>query len=115
LVELLGALKALSDENRLNIVKLLLKHDFCVGALARNLKVSKAAVSQHLQILRKADLVKGEKRGYFTHYRVNRALLKETADELVKLAEQIKQPVDSCKQSGTHPCCGKEGHDNGKV
>ncbi len=103
-------LKALSDETRFNMVNLLLKHDFCVGALARQSGVSKAAVSQHLQILRKAGLVKGEKRGYYTHYCVNRELLKYTAEKIIELSCQKKER-DNCKidQEGEHHCCRKEG------
>ena len=67
--------KALADQNRLKLVDLLLTHDLCVGALASRLGISKPAVSQHLQILRKAGLVRGEKRGYYTHYSIERDLL----------------------------------------
>ncbi len=112
--ELLGVLKALSDETRLNIVTLLLKNDFCVGALAKNLSVSKAAVSQHLQVLRKVGVVKGEKRGYFTHYHVNRDLLNEAAKQLIELSSQETLRVDNCTQNaeGKHICCRKEGDNN---
>jgi len=61
--ELIQTLKTLADETRLNLVKLLLTHDLCVGALAKRLAVSEAAVSQHLKQLREAGLVKGEKAG----------------------------------------------------
>jgi DNA-binding transcriptional ArsR family regulator len=78
------ALKTLADPTRLEILKLLLTHDLCVGALARRLSISSAAVSQHLQVLRKVGLVRGEKRGYWTHYLVER-------DALVKIAEDLKE------------------------
>jgi len=63
-------LKGLADGTRLKIIRLLLKYDLCVGALAHHLGISKPAVSQHLQVLRKAGLVKGEKRSYWTHHSV---------------------------------------------
>lgn len=86
--ELLGPLKALADETRLRLLDLLLTHDLCVGALARRLEISEAAVSQHLQVLRKAGLIKGEKRGYWTHYAVERNALKEFADRLQTISRQ---------------------------
>jgi DNA-binding transcriptional ArsR family regulator len=43
----------------------------CVGAMANKLGVTQSAVSQHLRILRQADLVKGERRGTFMHYSIN--------------------------------------------
>ena len=85
--ELVQTLKTLADETRLNLVKLLLTHDLCVGALAKRLSVSEAAVSQHLKQLREAGLVKGEKRGYWTHYTVEKEKLNELAGLLRDLTE----------------------------
>lgn len=81
-------LKTLGDANRFKIVKLLLGHDLCVGALAQHLNISKPAISQHLQILRKAGLVKGEKRGYWTHYVVERDVIRQVADALIDMSQQ---------------------------
>jgi DNA-binding transcriptional ArsR family regulator len=96
--KLLEVLKALSDETRLKILTLLLTHDFCVRALAERVGLSEAAVSQHLQILRLAGLVKGEKRGYFTHYSVDRNLLKDTADNLIELSQTPSFHRENCPQ-----------------
>ncbi|WP_282432362.1 ArsR/SmtB family transcription factor [Desulfotomaculum nigrificans] len=78
----------LADETRLQIIQLLLTHDFCVGALAKNLGLSEAAVSQHIQILRKGGVLKGEKRGYWTHYSVEREVLHQVARALQELANR---------------------------
>ena len=40
--------KALADENRMLILRLLLRRNCCVRALSRLLDISEAAVSQHL-------------------------------------------------------------------
>ena len=69
--------KALSVDTRVQILQLLKERVLCVGALAARLDVSSAAVSQHLRILRNADLVVPEKRGNFVHYRVNTETLEE--------------------------------------
>jgi ArsR family transcriptional regulator len=106
--DLLKIMKSLSDKTRLNLVKLFLEHDFCVGALARRLSVSESAVSQHLKVLRTAGLVKGDKRGYFTHYYVNRELLKWVANEFIILSE-TEQIYHSCQKriSSDKDCCNK--------
>jgi ArsR family transcriptional regulator len=83
-----AVLKALADKTRFRIVNLLLTNDLCVGALASRLEISEAAVSQHLQVLRKAQLVAGEKRGYWTHYTVQRGLLHEVAAALSEAADR---------------------------
>lgn len=89
-------LKLLADETRFQIVTLLLKHDFCVGALARQLGISEAAVSQHIRILRKGGLLKGEKRGYWTHYAVDREMLELIAEQFRKLAKLSADKQDGC-------------------
>jgi DNA-binding transcriptional ArsR family regulator len=86
-MELSRAFKALSDESRFKLINLLLTHDFCVGALAHHLKISEAAVSQHLKQLREVGLVKGEKRGYWTHYTVDKVKLRDLAEDLRNLTE----------------------------
>lgn len=95
--DLLEIINSLSDETRLNLIRLLLEHDYCVGAIARRLSVSESAVSQHLKVLRTAGLVTGEKRGYFTHYNVDRELLKWAANEIIILSE-TEQDNNSCQK-----------------
>ena len=69
--------KVLSDETRLRIIDLLKNQSLCVNALAHFLGVTNAAISQHLRILRDANLVIGEKKGYFVHYHINEETLSE--------------------------------------
>lgn len=87
-MNLIQTLKAIADENRMKILTMLLGGDFCVGALAGRLNISKPAVSQHLKILRKVGLIKGEKRGYWTHYMVERQVIAEISEHLRKLSAQ---------------------------
>jgi DNA-binding transcriptional ArsR family regulator len=107
---LIQALKALADANRLKILRLLINGDLCVGALAGRLGVSKPAASQHLQTLRRAGLVKGQKCGYWTHYGVDRQALIRIAAELNALAAGEKcsrttREIDMCQngcRQGVH-------------
>jgi len=78
--------KVLSEPNRVRIVELLKERDLCVNALANRLEITPAAVSQHMRILRDADIVTSEKNGYFVHYGINRETLaqwREIAGELL--------------------------------
>jgi DNA-binding transcriptional ArsR family regulator len=77
--------KVLSVEKRVRMIELLRHRSLCVNAVARALEITPAAVSQHLRILRDADIVTAEKRGYFVHYRVNEARLAEWN----KMAKQL--------------------------
>ena len=67
--------KALSVDTRVRMVQLLKDRALCVGALSGRLDVTQGAVSQHLRILRDANLVVPEKRGYYVHYRLNEKTL----------------------------------------
>ncbi len=114
MTELISILKALSDDTRYNLVNLLLKHDFCVGALATRLNISESAVSQHLKILRDAGIVRGDKRGYYTHYYVDREILKQAAGQLLKLSKVIplvNKCHQDCTSNNTH-CSKKMVSDN---
>ena len=97
---LIQILKALADEKRLKIMHMLLASDLCVGALAQQLGISKPAVSQHLRVLRRAGLVKGEKRGYWTHYVVEREALNRVASEISDLAAAEKTDKTICWRIG---------------
>ena len=78
--------RVLSAGTRVRMLRLLRGRALCVNALAARLGVTSAAVSQHLRILRDADLVIADKRGYYVHYRVNPKTLaawKNVADGLL--------------------------------
>jgi len=69
--------KVLSVGTRVRMIDLLKRRSLCVNALARALEITPAAVSQHLRVLRDADIVTADKQGYFVHYRVNEGTLAE--------------------------------------
>lgn len=78
--------KVLAADSRVRILQLLKKRALCVNALAKRLQITPAAVSQHLRILRDAELVTPDKRGYYMHYLVNKktlALWRKMAGQLL--------------------------------
>jgi ArsR family transcriptional regulator len=104
-------LKAIADETRMKIVSLLLRHNYCVRALAKNLNFTEATISQHLKVLREAGLLKGEKRGYFMHYDVKRDVLRELSAEIEKLAaierEVCTPDIGGCETTQQVKCHAK--------
>jgi len=101
---MIKVMNSLSDPNRYRIVKELLKRDYCVGGLALKLNISEAAVSQHLNILKDANLIEGEKRGYFKHYRVNQEILKKLSLELTEMSEMKRTSSVHCPPSNKEDC-----------
>jgi len=102
-MSLIQQLKALADENRLKIIQMLLNSDLCVGALAQHLDISKPAVSQHLRVLREAGLVKGEKRGYWTHYVVERKTMRRVAERLQAMSADGRSNQTFCWRIADFP------------
>ena len=74
--KLLKIFKALSDSNRLRIVKMLQIRTLCVCEITEILQLSNSTVSRHLSILRDAELILHEKVGKWVNYRLN-----DVADE----------------------------------
>lgn len=109
--DLLPALKALAHETRLRMVELLLSHNLCVRALASCLQISEAAASQHLRILRKAGLVKGEKQGYWTHYAVQTDALDRLGERIGRLREHKVMCRDLNRDLCSNTSSQEEGGD----
>ena len=61
---------ALANKKRILILSILKKKDRCVCEIEAILDESQPAISHHLRILEKAGLLKGWKKGKFTHYEV---------------------------------------------
>lgn len=98
------ALKALGDPKRYKLLQLLSEHGYCVSALARRSGLSESTVSQHLKILREADLVYGVKYGYYTHYRIN----KETLDAIIAQLQQLQSVHRAPCENSFHGCSEAE-------
>ncbi len=77
--------KILSVETRVRIVQLLKRRSLCVTALASQLGITPAAVSQHLRILRDAGIVKDKKQGLYVHYWLNKSSLARLNEAIEKL------------------------------
>jgi ArsR family transcriptional regulator len=66
--ELTGIFKALSDETRLRILKLLDRDELCVCDIFTALDMSQPKVSFHLNVLKEAGLIRDRKHGRWIHY-----------------------------------------------
>lgn len=62
--------KALASPHRLELLELLAQSERTVESLAREVRLSMANTSQHLQVLRAAGLVDTRREGLFIHYRL---------------------------------------------
>ena len=83
-----SALLALGDPTRLAIVERLVERPRAVVDLARELPVTRPAVSQHLRILKDAGLVIDERAGNRRIYRVDTEALATLRDHLGRFWEK---------------------------
>jgi ArsR family transcriptional regulator len=74
-VDILIVLKAIGDETRIRILNALRNDVLCVCDLEKILDVSQSNASRHLAVLRRAQLIVGEKKAQWVYFRLNRALL----------------------------------------
>ena len=73
-------MRALAHPLRLRIIRLLLEQQpVSVQTIYTNLKIEQSVASQHLRILREANLVFTERQGKYIDYLINENLLLQTA------------------------------------
>ena len=70
--------KALSDQTRREILRLLERHPRSVGEIVDNFQLSQPTISRHLSVLREADLVVDQRRGQHVIYRLNSGTLTDS-------------------------------------
>jgi ArsR family transcriptional regulator len=66
--DLLTIFKALSDETRMRILKLLEQGELCVCDIVASLDMIQPKISFHLGVLKEAGLIKDRKQGKWIHY-----------------------------------------------
>ncbi len=71
--DILNIYKALSEETRLRVLKLLEHGELCVCDIVAALDMIQPKVSFHLAVLKEAGLIKDRKQGKWTHYRIDDA------------------------------------------
>ncbi|QTN32703.1 winged helix-turn-helix transcriptional regulator [Akkermansiaceae bacterium] len=63
--------RALGDDTRWRIVRLVMDRALCVCELADILGMPQSSVSSHVQIIRKAGLLESERCGKWTYFRIH--------------------------------------------
>ena len=78
--------KALADDVRREILDILSKSETKAGDIADNFDISKPAISNHLKILKEADLVSEKKHQQNRIYSLNKKEIKQIINYLDKIA-----------------------------
>lgn len=105
--------KALSDPNRLRIIKMLQIRPLCVCEITDVLQLATSTVSKHLSILRDSELIMDEKEGKWVNYRLNLQAADEYVGKLLPLLEKwlpddntVRQDAEKVKSVDRNIICG---------
>ena len=77
--------KALNDDTRREILEMLKKQDMNAGEIAKAFDISKPSISHHLDILKRAGLISGQKKGQFIIYSLNTSILEDLISWIMTL------------------------------
>ncbi|TPK96567.1 winged helix-turn-helix transcriptional regulator [Mesorhizobium sp. B2-4-16] len=85
--------EALSSPVRRKILAYVAHHELSAGEIAARFDMSKPSISQHLQLLEHAGLVRSEKRGKFVYYRQMPDTLASTLTGFVQEICPVGRPI----------------------
>jgi ArsR family transcriptional regulator len=113
--DLIKALRALSDETRLRIMKVLLEKECCVCEVMQALDISQSRASRNLGILQDAGFLTARRYGAWIIYSLDRQTANRYAVSLAKLLkdsplsdEVLKRDKKRLKHAvRTGPGCGQ--------
>ncbi len=86
---------ALSEPNRQKILDLLKKGELPVGDIVKNLDITSATLSHHLDILKRADLISSRRQGQQIIYSLNFSILEEVAEKIAKFLQVKKHKINN--------------------
>jgi ArsR family transcriptional regulator len=78
--EFIKVFKALGEPTRLRILKILAENEMCVCEIEKVLEMTQPRISQHLKVLKHAQLVHERKEGRWSYFSVNAAKISEVFD-----------------------------------
>ena len=90
--------KALCDENRIRILKLLTGGEKCACKLLDELSVTQPTLSHHMKILCDSGIVSGRKEGKWMYYSIS----EQGVENARKLLRELTTVSCNCK---AEPCC----------
>ncbi len=111
--KLVKVFKALSDETRLNILLLVSKRSVCQKGISKYLGISDSAVSQHIKVLKEANIITGYKEGYHINEGIfNKCVsfinsIGDTENILNDITVSTIGCSDNCKSA--QMCCKRKG------
>jgi len=80
--------KALGDPTRREILELLKSQNLTPSDMIERLNISQPTLSHHLDILKRADLIDGERDGQFISYSLNMSVFQMAVDYMMQFLKK---------------------------
>lgn len=90
--------KALSDQTRVRILKLLGEEEICVCELMQVFEMPESTISRHMNILKRAGLVSGRRQGKWVHYSLHAAAFNPYAGSVLGLINDLLEDNEIVKK-----------------
>jgi ArsR family transcriptional regulator len=97
-------LKALADETRMEIVRLLASGPLCACDLQASFDISQPTLSYHLKLLTDSGVVDAEREGRWMHYWLNKSHLQR----LITFISESSAPGNGAEPK-QRSCCSSTG------
>lgn len=85
--------KAVSDEKRLAILKLLRSGEKCACVLMEQMDIPQSSLSYHMKILCESGIVESRQDGKWTHYHLSRLGSRHAVSLLARITTPEGEPV----------------------
>ena len=93
--------RALGDENRLQIIKMLTGGELCACKILDAFNITQPTLSHHMKILAECNLINSRKEGKWTYYSINR----KTISEFKSSVSVLMRKNSPEKKSFEKQCC----------
>jgi ArsR family transcriptional regulator, arsenate/arsenite/antimonite-responsive transcriptional repressor len=80
--------KALTDLTRMKILELLREKDLTPSEILEKIEVSQPTLSHHLDILKRASLIDGQREGQFIRYSLNMSVFAMAVEHMMKFMKK---------------------------
>ncbi len=112
--EFIKVFKALTDENRVRILKMLERRPLCVCEIKSALNISTSTVSSHLSVLRGAGFIAAKKDGKWVEYKYNRTSKNPVLHQILAMfpgwlneETSIKNDLENLKNADREEICAR--------
>ncbi|MCR5318545.1 MAG: metalloregulator ArsR/SmtB family transcription factor [Treponema sp.] len=95
--------KALGDENRVQIIKMLIGGELCACKILDAFNITQPTLSHHMKILTDCNLVNSRKEGKWTYYSINCKKFSEFKGAVSEFACKT-----SAAKKSAGKCCAKD-------